>query len=71
MQTYSNEMEKRQMQQLVQERELRSENSNYDMRKEPLNYSKPKETNSIPLPSSAEMMRKSLDKFGSSFHPTP
>ena len=32
---------------------------------------KPRETNSIPLPTSAEMMRKNLDKFGSSFHPTP
>lgn len=31
----------------------------------------PRGSNSIPLPTSAEMMRKSLDKFGSSFHPTP
>ena len=31
----------------------------------------PKQINSVPMPSSAESMRKSLDKLGNSFQPTP
>jgi len=57
MQTYANELEKFQMQQTVQRNvpEIRSEKS----------------TASNNVPTSTEMMKKSLDKFGSSFHPTP
>ena len=50
---------------------MRSE-KHHDIRKQDLlTTAPPRDTNSIPLPTSAEMMRKSLDKFGQTFHPTP
>ena len=72
MKTYANEMEKRQMQTFAEQRVLHSESSHGEMRKQGLPIDlKARETNSIPLPTSAETMRKNLDKFGSSFQPTP
>jgi len=70
--TYANELERRKLQSIVHTHELRSE-KHTDMRKQQdlLTTAPPRESNSIPLPTSAEMMRKSLDRFGSTFHPTP
>lgn len=62
--TYANELERRQLEQSIQSRELRSDNNYHDRRQELLTTAPPRATNSIPLPSSTEMMRKSLDKFG-------
>ena len=56
---------------MIHSREMKSE-KHHDIRKHDLlTTAPPRDTNSIPLPTSAEMMRKSLDKFGQTFHPTP
>ena len=58
MKTYANELENKKLQSFALDAE----------------QNKPRDTNSIQMPttSSAEIMRKSLDKaFGSSFQPTP
>ena len=59
MQTYASELEKRQMQNFVQQRANNSQqNSADEVKKDQLLAHKPRDlTNMIPLPTSAEIMR--------------